>query len=83
MASHDPDATHAIAQILARPRPGPVTDLETGKGLKKGPETILKISRMFQAFCSGLFPETGPKIKKNQPEIMKDQENLAKLSQNQ
>ena len=57
--------------------------LETGKGLKKGPETILKISRMFQAFCSGLFPETGPKIKKNQPEIMKDQENLAKPSQNQ
>ena len=57
--------------------------LETGKGLKKGPETILKISKMFQAFCSGLFPETGPKIKKNQPEIMKDQENLAKPSQNQ
>ena len=55
--------------------------LETGKGLKKGPETILKISKMFQAFCSGLFPETGPKIKKNQPEIMNHQENLAKPSQ--
>ena len=50
---------------------------------KKGPETILKISKMFQAFCSGLFPETGPKIKKNQPEIMNHQENLAKPSQNQ
>ena len=37
--------------------------LETGKGLKKGPETILKVSKMFQAFFSGLFPDTGSKIK--------------------
>ena len=59
--------------------PGP----ETGKGLKKGPETFLKISKTFQALFQGPCSETRAKIKKNQPEITKDQENLAKPSRNQ
>ena len=57
--------------------------LEMGKSLKKGPETFLNFSKNVSSLFSSLFPEAGPKIKKNQPETMNDQESLAKPSQNQ
>ena len=57
--------------------------LETGKGLKKGPETFLNISKTFQALFQGPCSETRAKIEKNQSEIAKDRENLAKPSRNQ
>ena len=57
--------------------------LETGKGLKKGPETFLKNSKTFQAFFQGPCSETRAKIRKNHHEITKDPENLAKPSRNQ